>query len=202
MGQKADERVLTAIKKREDLERPTVSVIKLLDLGKNVIYSNLCCNRIADAELIDGQDVQIDFLNFPDIKLTVEGMLISKEILRCYISEKLYDDMLDLLSDTDVLNSGVNDIARILRNSSFKTLYKTLKGMDTRKYDFLEMDDAQVFAEYIRKEMWQRSVAMKIIRKVRMECITAYTKVRYREMISIMKQGALAVQETAQSENK
>lgn len=60
------EKVMIAIKTRKMLELPFLSLGVILKTGgiEGAGYLGMCSDQIAEAELIDGEDVRIDFINF------------------------------------------------------------------------------------------------------------------------------------------
>ena len=66
----------------------------------------ICGARISDALLIDGEDVRIDFVNFPDMELTAVGVLICRDILGCYVSEEIIADALEALTRSEERRVG------------------------------------------------------------------------------------------------
>jgi len=89
---KANEKIMTAIKQRGDLCIPFLTVGKILETAGMGAWTGLCCDRIADAGLIDGTDVCINFLNIPDLEVTAEGLRKCREILECYAPQDILKD--------------------------------------------------------------------------------------------------------------
>lgn len=59
---KAMKGTLTAIKFRRGLERPMIGVRDLLKAADRENYLDMCCSRLADSELLDGEDAVIVML--------------------------------------------------------------------------------------------------------------------------------------------
>lgn len=169
--------ILTAIKLREDLEKPMVSVRSLLKEADRENYLDMCCDRLADNELLDGEDALIDFDDFPNIKLTADGLQNCKDILECYMSHDLVKRVYRLLCETESMNCGINNYARILRD--MKT-FELLKAHSKMKPD----EDAAV---YIRAELWHRSIFSWIARKVRYGCTRLYVNIKYKHLFDYVR---------------
>lgn len=56
---RAMKEILTAIRQRGDLEKPMVSVGSLLKQVDRENYLDMCCSRLADSELLDGEDAAV-----------------------------------------------------------------------------------------------------------------------------------------------
>lgn len=125
MNTSANDRVLRAIKKREDLGAEKISVKKLLKIGGVEKWTDLCCGRISENELLDGDETAINFADFPDIELTSKGLLQCKEILLSYVTEDLLTDSCRLLCFYEDLRQGANEYACMLRGMKNITLFKT-----------------------------------------------------------------------------
>lgn len=158
------ERALTAIKARSDLSPPMISVYNLLKIDKVETWAGLCCDRIADANLIDMEDVQIDFINMPGICLTADGLVACRDILESYVDKETIGDAFKWMCSEESLNADINTAVQVLRdmsNSGLKKLY--------REAESLQIPESVSARELIQEEMHQRSPFMALVRKVRKE---------------------------------
>lgn len=158
------ERALKAIGHRSDLSEPTISVYSLLKVGNVESWAGLCCDRIADANLIDMEDVFIDFINPPGLCLTADGVRICRSILESYIGKEMICNVFEWMCHEESINEDVNTAVQVLRKMSGARLKKLY-----READSLQLSESINAKELIREEMRQRSLLMWLIRKVRKE---------------------------------
>lgn len=185
------ERTLKVIRQREDLDKPTLSVQLILKTGGMEMYSNMCCDRISEEELIDGEDVQINFANFPDINLTADGILQCKEILESYVQDKVLSDAFSLVCEIEMMDREIHKMARIFRDMSYMELVKNYKEMDNYPDD----NTIKRIRKYISTEIWSRSIFMAIKRRITKFVSDIYLKIKYRGLFQYMKQAATGVVE-------
>lgn len=183
MNTSTNDRVLRAIKKREDLEAEKISVKKLLKTGGVEKCTDLCCDRIAENELLDGDEAAINFADFPDIELTSRGLLQCKEILLSYVAEELLTDSYRLLCSYEDLTQVANEYACMLREMKNIALFKTYMELKKKKY----ADEDGRIRRYILAEVWSRSVFMQVGRKAYAEFIRLCTRIRYHKLIAAIK---------------
>ena len=160
----ARERALTAIKARKDLSPPMISVYNLLRIGKVETWASLCCDRIADANLIDMEDVHIDFINMPGLCLTADGIMVCRDILESYIGKETLRDAFKWMRSEELINRHINTAGKVLRNMSNSGLKKLC-----REAEALQIPESINALELIREEMRQRSPFMPLVRKVKKE---------------------------------
>ncbi|WP_394524353.1 hypothetical protein [Lacrimispora sp. JR3] len=158
------ERALTAIKARKDLSPPMISVYNLLRIGKVETWAGQCCDRIADANLIDMEDVQIDFINMPGLCLTADGIMACQDILESYIGKDTIRDAFKWMCSEESINADVNTAVQVLRGLNGWRLRKLY-----READSLQLSEGINARELIREEMHQRSPFMALARKVKKE---------------------------------
>ena len=174
---KAMEELLTAIRQRGDLEKPMVSVGSLLKQVDRENYLDMCCSRLADSDLLDGEDACIDFADFPNIRLSADGLQNCKSILECYISRDLLRRVYAIMCETERMNCGINNYAKMLRGMKALQLLKAHLGMKPG-------EDAAV---YIRAELWSRSIFAEIVRKVQYGCTKLYVHIKYHRIFRAAK---------------
>lgn len=177
---KAMKEILTAIRLRGDLEKPMVSVRSLLKQADRENYLDMCCSCLADNDLLDGEDACIDFADFPNIRLSADGLHNCKSILECYISRDLIRRVYKLMCETESFNCRISNYAKVLRRMTTFQLLKAHCGMKPS-------EDAAV---YIRAELWHRSIFALIVRKVKNGCMHLYVKIKYHHLFSAVKNTA------------
>lgn len=187
----AMERTLTVIRQREDLDKPTLSVQLILQTGGMGMYSNMCCDRISDEGLIDGEEVQIDFANFPDIKLTADGIMQCRDILESYVQDNILVDAFSLLCEVEQMDREIHKMAKLYRNMSVIELVMVYKEMD----NYPEDENIRRIKKYISAEIWNRSIFAVMKRKISKFIGDVYLKVKYRGIFQYMKLAAAGLSE-------
>lgn len=173
---KSNEKIMTAIKQRGDLGDPLVRVGKILEAGGMENWTGLCCDRIAEAELIDGEDVRINFLNMPDLEVTAEGLRKCRKILECYASQDILKDAHKLLCLEESARYHINEVARILRGMGWRDLLNVLaKGEPDEKV-------------YAREEIRQRLCLGAYREKVSRLFYNIVARAKYRHLIAVCKE--------------
>lgn len=189
----AMERTLTVIRQRENLEIPTLSVQLILQTGGMGMYSNMCCDRISDEGLIDGEEVQINFANIPDIILTADGIMRCKDILESYVQDNILTDAFSLLCEVEQMDKEIHNMAKILRDAKIKELLKLYKVIDKAS----DENGAKRIKKYISAEIWNRSILAVMKRKISKFIRNIYLNVKYRGLFQYMKQAAAGFSESA-----
>lgn len=173
---KSNEKIMTAIKRRESLCTPFLTVSKILETAGMGAWTGLCCDRIADAELIDGEDVRIDFLHIGDLELTAEGVRCCREILEHYISWDVLKKVHELLCLEESARYHINEVARILRGMGWRDLLNVLaKGEPDEKV-------------YAREEIRQRLCLADYREKVSRLFYNIVARAKYRHLIAVCKE--------------
>lgn len=173
---KSNEKIMTAIKHRGDLSDPFVTVGKILEAGGMENWTGLCCDRIADAELIDMENVRIDFENIGDLVLSVEGLVWCREILLCYVSRDIWTSIYKLLCLEESARYSINEVARILREMRWCDLFRVCMGEDEK------------MRRYAAMEIRQRLCLAGYREKVRRLYCDIVVRVKYRRLISVCKE--------------
>lgn len=169
---KTNEKIMTAIKRRESLCDPFLTVGKILEAGGMGNWTALCCERVANAELIDGADVRINFLNMPDLEVTAEGMRMCREILECYVSRDILKDAHEILCLEESARYHINEVARILREMKWCDLLGVcVKGEPRERV-------------YAREEVCQRLCFGEARETLRKWCCNIVVRVKFRKLLS------------------
>lgn len=158
------ERALVAIGERTDLSQPKISVYNLLKIGRVETWTGLCCDRIAEADLIDMEDIQIDFIDPPGLYLTADGIMTCRHILESYVDKDTLRDVFKWMCSEESINADINTAVQVLRGLNGPRLRKLYREADT-----LQLSESIGARELIREEMRQRSPFMALVRKVKKE---------------------------------
>lgn len=177
---KVDERVIASIKKRESLCEPFIKLSLLLKTGGIEAdgYLGMCGDRIADSLLIDGEDVRIDFINFPDIELTAAGVQMCREVLECYVSVNIIADAFEALMEEKEARMHINVISWTLRKMNLYELLRVFVKSDAR------------IRRFVIEEAFQRSIFIRCCRKMRRAYYSAFVRMKYRNLISFSRKVA------------
>lgn len=173
---RSNEKIMTAIKQRGDLCIPFLTVGKILETAGMGAWTGLCCDRIADVGLIDGESVCIDFLNMPDLEVTAEGLRKCREILESYVSQSILADAHELLCLEESARYHINEVARILREMGWRDLFNVLAKGDARE------------KVYAREELRQRLCLGVYREKVRRLFYNVIARVKYRHLLDVCKE--------------
>ena len=155
---KSEDRIITAIRSRKDLEPVKISLRKLLASGGMEHYLNLCSDRLADELMIDGEDTAFNFADFPDILFTSDGFFDCRHILENYLP-------LDTLADT----------------------WQLLRETERKTNDYSEQEAKQLICQWIAMELWSRTFFSDIWRKPKEVLLQIYVSWKYRGLFDIMR---------------
>lgn len=178
---KADKRVMVSIKSREPLCEPFIKLSMILKTGGIEAdgYLGMCGERISDALLIDGEDVRIDFVNFPDMELTAAGVRICRDILECYVSGDIISDAYVALMEEKAVRVHVNTISQTLREMKPQGLVSAFIKSDSR------------VRRFVVTEICQRSILIRCFGKIRSVYYGILVQVKYHGLLSAV--GRIAV---------
>ncbi len=178
---KADEKVMASIRRRGPLCDPFIKLSLILKTGgiKAEGYLGMCGDRISDALLVDGEDVKIDFMNFPDMELTAAGVRICRRILECYVSGDIIADAREALCEEKSLREQINIISQMLRQTKMKELARVL----------MKSDDVRI-RRFVIAEICQRNIFARCFRKIRSVYYNILVRIKYRGLLSIIKNSA------------
>lgn len=172
----ADERVMLSIRNREPLCEPFLKLSLILKTGgiETAGYLGMCSDRIADMQLIDGEDVMIDFANFPDMELTAAGVRICQEILQCFVSDEIIADAQEALSRERGTRARVNLISQTLRQMSLWGLARA----------FMKSDAS--IRRFIVTEACQRLILVRCFRKMSSVYHSVRVRIKYHGLLSLV----------------
>ena len=171
------ERVMTAIKTRKPLKRPLLSLGLILKTGGIEAngYLGMCADRIAADDLIDGEDVRIDFIRFPDLLLSADGVRECRKILENYVSKDIIADAFEALCHEESVRVEISILAARLRELGAVNLIKL----------YAECGDRQM-RQLVVAEAYHRSILSGALRKLRSLFSTMSVRIRYHRIFSIV----------------
>ena len=168
---KSKDRIITAIRSRKDLEPTLISLRKLLAKNGMEHYLEWCSKRIAESEMIDGEDTRINFADFPDILFTSDGFFDCRHILENYLPFDTLADAWQLLIEAERENREINSMAAGFRKMKLCDLLKYYIKWHSRKTnDNSEQEAKQLVCQWIAAELWSRSFFSGIWRKSKRHC--------------------------------
>ncbi len=171
------ERVMTAIKTRKPLEMPLLSLGLILKTGGIEAngYLGMCADRIAEADLIDEEDILIDFTNFPDLLLSADGVRECRNILENYVSKDIIVDAFEALCHEESIRAEISILAARLRELGAVNLIKL----------YAKCGDRQI-RQFVVAEAYHRSFLSGIVRKLRSLFYSGFVRVKYHRLLSVV----------------
>ncbi len=172
---KADEKVMVSIRSREPLCEPFIRLSMIFKTGgiESEGYLGMCGGRIADMELIDGEEVRIDFINFPDMELTATGVMICRKILECYVPSNIIADAHEALTAEKKINTHINIISQTLREMNLYGLTRAFIKSDAR------------IRRFVIAEICQRSIFFRCFRKMQNTYYDIFVRIKYHGLLAI-----------------
>lgn len=185
---KLKDRMATAIRSRKDLPPVHVSLKRLLEKGGMANYLNLCSDRIAENEMIDGEEVSFNFADFPDIIFTSKGFFACRHILENYLPFDMLADVWQLLIEEERENRETNSMAEAFRKMKLRELLKYYMEYQSRNTkDDTEREAKHLVCQWIAWEIWSRSVFSGIWRMAKEAITRLYVNVKYKRLFDIMR---------------
>ncbi len=93
MDEKTKKELKLYIRSRREIPEPMFDVHSILKCSDVEAWGKMCCERIAEADLIDSEHVHIAWLDPGHIHVDAVGISKCEEVLRAYITEKDYSDL-------------------------------------------------------------------------------------------------------------
>lgn len=188
---KEKDRMIRAIRNREDLPPVQISLKKLLEKGGMGHYLNLCSDRLAENEMIDGEDTEINFCDFPDILFTSDGFFNCRRVLENYLPFDMLADTWQLLIEAERENREINRMAADFRKMKLLDLMKYyIKWQSHETKDDSEREAKRLVCQWITWELWSRSLFSGIWRKAKEALTRLYVNVKYKGLFDIMRAAA------------
>lgn len=188
---KEKDKLTESIRIRKDLDPVKISLRKLLASGGMEHYLNLCSDRLADELMIDGEDTQINFTDFPDILFTSDGFFDCRHILENYLPFNALADAWQLLIEAERENREINRMAADFRKLKLQDLLKYyIKWWSQETKDDSEREAKRLVCQWIAEELWGRSFFSVIWRKTKGALIRLYVNMRYKWLFDIVRTAA------------
>lgn len=169
--------ILEHIKNGTEILEPRLDVRKLLENYSMGLYAELCCNRIIDANLLDGKYVEVDIFHGKNIYLDKVGIIKCEDILLSYLTQENIEEVEDdIYKYSDIIGKR-NTILFYLRcetKEELKRLERETKGEEVSKL--------------FQTELRNRKITHKIYVKLKKKIENIMTKLLYRKQISLIKE--------------
>ena len=181
---KEKNKLTEAIRSRKDLPPARISLKKLLEKGGMGHYLDLCSDHIAENEMIDGEDTQINFVDFPDILFTSDGFFDCRRVLESYLPFDTLADTWQLMLEAERENREINRMAADFRKMR---LWDLLKWRSQETKDDSEQEAKQLVCQWIAWELWSRTLFSGIWRKSREALTPLYVNVKYKRLFDSIR---------------
>lgn len=180
----ADKMIFDLIKSREPLQKPYLSLRKLLEVSELPDgYLQMAADRFCDEELIDGESVIMDFTDLGNLLLTSDGLLDGRHILTSYISQKELTEIYKLICGREREAMLFNSMTAMLRELTVK---------DLLKYSIQAKPEQRKFYLY---ELRQRMPWTQAVHKARSAAHLLHTRIKYHSTVKMLKTAAESLQE-------
>lgn len=175
---KRDVLIYKAIRERRDIEEPFLQLSTILKAGgiSAAGYLQMCADRIAEADLLDDEDVRIVFERFPDLLLSSDGVWVCRDILEKYVSPGIWWDAYEILCLEEERRYHISQMAKLLRAQDLKGLYKM----------YQEAPDVKI-KRWVLAEVYYRSAPAAFVRKVKKTFRCLVVRVKHRRLLSFVK---------------
>lgn len=191
-GKECKEKLNRYIWRRENVPNVSVNLRKLLRQADMEQYLEVCSNRIADAQLLDGENVEIDFLDFPNLLLDVYGITYCYDILKGYINESTLEAYKQYAICEQKIIDGINKQLEILRMYDTKSLISILT---IRKNKIKTIPDYQKYKhlvkeakEQVLREFLSRTIFNKARLKIKKIWFDVYFNIRHYRLASVFRE--------------
>lgn len=176
-------RQIKYIRKREEIPRRYYSIKKILQHYDMELYANMCCDRIAEENKIDGEHVMIDFVEIGDILVDWIGVIKCEEIISAYITVKeciIIEELFE--TEQDVIDAE-NRTIRLLRSFSTKDINKVLKEKRIKEIAENTWNEA---ISLMKEELKARRIHNILKNRVQKWLQQMYVKIKYHRVISFL----------------
>lgn len=178
--------LISFVRERKEVEPAKISLQKFLESVNMENYLKVCSNRITDAQLIDGEEVEIDFINFPNLSLTQIGIMTCLDILSGYIDEDEIKKILEALKNENETRELMNQQIRLLRAIKKADLINFIKKPEQfiGEKEIKNLVDIQTLC---REELKSRNLINRVKIFFKDHIMRLYVSIRYARLISLMK---------------
>lgn len=153
-------------------------------------YLSLCSDRIASAMLIDWKDVEIDFLDFPSLIFTPDGLMICSEILEGYLGQDKFMSLWKMARAESDIVEGINIQLSSIRKLKSKVLMDFIKEPKKFIQPDNEMDDSVIekMKDNFRAELKSRSMINRARILTKDTLMQIYIRVKHARLICVVDQ--------------
>lgn len=170
------------IKEGTEILEPMYDIHEILLHYGMDLYGDMCCQRIAGDELIDGTYIMIDFFSPGHIQVDRRGLNKSKDILLSYIQQEDFEQIDDLINTDSTYARRSNDMLRLLRSYSKKKLRKILEEAQESSDE-----DKERISQFINEDLKSRRFYRKVLRKVKNMGREVIFHFKYRQIFKFSK---------------
>lgn len=163
------------IRKRRNIDTIFWSVSKILEINDMGTWISTCCERIASAEKIDGEHVQIDWTEPGNIVLDWKGFCKTSKILEGYIGEDKWNELFDFFYEKQKAIDKDNEILQMLRELDKKRLKNLIKEADSK----LDKESDKMVFKWLKEEIRARRITNRIFQKAKENLSLLYVKLKY-----------------------
>ena len=182
----SDKELLKYIKNRTKAENKLASLESILKLSRMETYFMICGNRIADAMLIDCENVQLNFLNLPDLLFDSKGILQCFDILNGYVDKDRLFEIYECARINDQITDDMNAFLDTLRGFKVGKLLKLWIRESMKPHD----EYSNRISKMSRAELISRTPFNKARIWIKKRSMQLYVNIRYRNIFSALKKCA------------
>ena len=151
MDEKTKKELKLYIRNRQEIPEPMFDVHSIIKCSGVETWGKMCCERIAEADLIDSKHVHIAWLDPGHIHVDAVGIIKCEDILRSFITEEDYSNLEQyarLQREHTRIKNQMLDTYREYSKDKLRKLLKEVRGTDT--------DDKFIIEELIKEELHAR----------------------------------------------
>lgn len=122
------------IRNRQEIPEPMFDVHSILKCSDVEAWGKMCCERIAEEDLIDSKHVHIAWLDPGHIHVDAVGIIKCEDILRSFITEEDYSNLEQyarLQREYTRIKNQMLDTYREFSKERLRELLKEVRGTDT-----------------------------------------------------------------------
>ena len=164
MDEKTKKELKSHIRNRQEIPEPMFDVHSILKCSDVETWGKLCCERIAEADLIDSKHVHIAWMDPGHIRVDAVGISKCEDVLRAYIAAEDYSNLEQyacLQREHTRIKNQMLDTYRELSKERLRELLKDVRGTDTEgKFMIEELIKEELHARrfywriYLRLKKW------------------------------------------------
>ena len=190
-----NEDLIKHIKDRTKAMKKMISLESLLNAYDMEMYFMLCGDRIAYAGYIDGDHVQLNFINPPDLLFDSVGIMRCFDILSGYIGEDDLIKICRIARSSDKITQCINKQLDILRTSDIKRLLnfsfrisKIWEGAEREGvFENITKEQLNEISQMSRLELLSRNPFNKVRIFIIEKVTNLYVSIRYHNIFSLIR---------------